>query len=77
MAYVGTATGLEAAVVFLLGVENLYPPAAEADRTPGADAGRREENAPKLYMAMTRAGQRLILISCRPLPAAMERLFTV
>jgi hypothetical protein len=67
MAYLDTATGLEASIVFLIGVENLF----EAED----DDARREENARKLYMAMTRAGQRLVLLSSRRLPAAMERLF--
>ena len=34
-----------------------------------------EANARKLYMAMTRAGQRLLVLSSPRIPAAMERLF--
>jgi hypothetical protein len=67
MAYLDTATGLEASIVFLIGVENLFD--AEED-----DA-RREDKARKLYMAMTRAGQRLLLLSSRRLPQSMEALF--
>ena len=67
MAYLDTATGLEAAIVFLIGVDNLF------DDEP--DDARREDNARKLYMAMTRAGQRLVLLSSRPLPAAMAGVF--
>ena len=68
MAYLDTATGLEASIVFLIGVENLFYDAAD-------DEQRREDNARKLYMAMTRAGQRLVLLSSQRLPAAMEGLF--
>ena len=67
MAYLDTATGLEAGIVFLIGVEHLF------EEEP--DSQRREDNARKLYMAMTRAGQRLVLLSSRRLPAAMEGLF--
>ena len=37
----------------------------------------REESARKLYMAMTRAGQRLVLLASQPLPPALEQLFDV
>jgi superfamily I DNA/RNA helicase len=67
MAYLDTATGLEASIVFLIGVENLFD--VEEDDV------RREDKARKLYMAMTRAGQRLVLLSSRRLPQAMEALF--
>ncbi len=74
MAYVDTATGLEAAVVFLVGMEPLF-----RDASTGADpsAGLREDHARKLYMAMTRAGQRLVLLSSQRLPHAVERWFEV
>ncbi len=77
LAHVSTATGLEGAVVFLLGVENLFSREAPSDPPTEAAAAQHEANARKLYMAMTRAAQRLILLSCRPLPPAMERWFTV
>jgi len=38
-------------------------------------ARRREGNARKLFMAMTRAGQRLALISSQRAPEAIERVF--
>jgi superfamily I DNA/RNA helicase len=76
MAYVDTATGLEAANVILLGVEDLL---ADWAPTPHPLPAREEgpENTRKLYMALTRAGQRLVLLSSRRLPAPIERLFQV
>ena len=75
MAYIDTATGLEAAIVFLVGIESLF----SAAHAPGSDddelAELHEETARKLYMAMTRAGQRLVVLASQRLPAAMEALF--
>lgn len=77
LANLDTATGLEGAIVFLIGVEHLFldplTPGISADEL----AASIEERARKLYMAMTRAGQRLVLISSQRLPLAMERLFAV
>lgn len=69
MVYLETATGLEAPLVFLIGIERLWAALQQAER--------REENARKLYMAMTRAGQRLVVLSTQRLVPAMERLFSV
>ncbi len=68
VAYLDTATGLEGIVVFLIGIESLF--AGEA-----ADDEGRDERLRKLYMAMTRAGQKLVLLSSRRLPSVMEALF--
>jgi superfamily I DNA/RNA helicase len=75
MAYVDTATGLEASIVFLIGMEPQF--LLEALRADAGEAQREslEENARKLYMAMTRAGQRLFVVSSQRIPAAMEALF--
>lgn len=58
------ATGLEAAVVFLLGIDRLL--AREAD--PRLDAPARAELAADhtrlLYMAFTRAASRLVVVTC-------------
>jgi superfamily I DNA/RNA helicase len=60
------ATGLEAAVVFLLGADSLL--ASEAD--PRLDADARAElvadHTRLLYMAATRAAQRLVIFSHTP-----------
>ncbi len=77
MANVDTATGLEGAIVFLIGVEHLFLHAPVSGITNEEHAASLEERARKLYMAMTRAGQRLVVISSQTLPPAMERLFEV
>ncbi|HYE71371.1 MAG TPA: hypothetical protein VD932_07620, partial [Aquabacterium sp.] len=71
MANLDTATGLEAGIVILVGMEPLLDFGPRSDER----APEREEGLRKLYMAMTRAGQRLVLLSCRPLPPDVERLF--
>ncbi len=58
MANLDTAAGLEAGVVFLVGIDHLLTP-----ENAGPDL---ENNARKLYMAMTRAGSRLIVIASTP-----------
>ena len=74
MAYLDTATGLEGSVVFLIGMENMF--AIDLQEVgKEEEIALREERARKLYMAMTRAGQRLIVISSQKLPATMEKLF--
>ena len=77
MVNVDTATGLEGAFVFLLGVEHLVLDALVPGMTDDERAADSEERARKLYMAMTRAGQRLIVISSQRLPKELERLFKV
>jgi superfamily I DNA and RNA helicase len=74
---VTTATGLEAAIVYLIGLEGLllgYRPHGMADEAWEVEQVERRR---KLYMAMTRAGQRLVLISADKLPEEMESLFEV
>lgn len=65
LANLETATGLEGAVVFLLGMNNLL--------FEGGD--EREADARKLYMAMTRASHRLVMLSTGELPPDAEALF--
>jgi len=66
-----TATGLEAGIVLLVGVEGLLG----LDTAPAGHAPEREGQLCKLYMAMTRAGQHLVLLSCQRLAAPLECLF--
>lgn len=75
LANLETATGLEARVVFLIGVESLLADSERPDIDPEERAAIAEEGARKLYMAMTRAGQRLVLLSSRRLPAFVEGSF--
>ena len=77
MAYLETATGLEGGIVFLVGVEALFGQGSAPSLSEEERHQEREQNARKLYMAMTRAGQRLVLIASQRLPVAIERLFAV
>lgn len=74
MANVDTATGLEAALVFLVGGEGLFD-SDDGFADDGERLAAREERARKLYMAMTRAGQRLVVISTRRLPRHLRDAF--
>ncbi len=60
---VNAATGLEASIVFLLGVDLLL----NKEASPRVEATEREEiitqNTQQLYMAFTRAAQRLVIFS--------------
>lgn len=75
MVSVDTATGLEACIVLLIGMESLFfrEPIAEQDSEDQLE--QLEANARKLYMAMTRAGQWLFVVSSQRLPGEMEALF--
>lgn len=68
-------TGLESPVVFLVGLKQLF----EEEQSLRLSDEEREklmlENTRKVYMAATRAGQRLVVTCSGELPAAIERLF--
>ncbi|MFC5477297.1 UvrD-helicase domain-containing protein [Massilia suwonensis] len=66
LANLETATGLEGGAVFLLGVEGLL-------NVEEGDA--READARKLYMAMTRASHRLVMLTTEPVPPDAQPLF--
>ncbi|HET9644341.1 MAG TPA: 3'-5' exonuclease, partial [Burkholderiaceae bacterium] len=72
MAYVDSATGLEGAIVFLIGTEPLF---FSGEMGAVGDEERREEEARKLYMAMTRAGRRLVVVASQRLPERAEEVF--
>lgn len=72
IATVESATGLEANAVFLVGLEKLLRNTVQSHSVTESEL---EQNARKLYMAMTRAGQRLVLISSTPLPEKIAGLF--
>jgi superfamily I DNA/RNA helicase len=63
-------------VVFLIGMENLLSGSDTPSLGKEVQAAEVEENARKLYMAMTRAGQYLILLSSQRVPAFIEDSFT-
>ncbi|RRD67979.1 DUF2075 domain-containing protein [Comamonadaceae bacterium OH2310_COT-174] len=75
MSSVESATGLEAGVVFLVGMESLLSTAAENGTADDHEqkAAETEERMRKLYMAMTRAGQALVLLSTEPASALLSQ----
>jgi len=77
MANLDTATGLEASVVFLVGVDSLLSESGIPGQSKDELDARAEENGRKLYMAMTRAGQRLVMVAAQKLPASIENLFQI
>jgi superfamily I DNA/RNA helicase len=77
LANLETATGLEAEVVFLLGMESLLAGPAPDEILDEILKTKLEADARKLYMAMTRASRRLVLVSTAPVPASAESLFVL
>ncbi len=55
------ATGLESPIVFVMGTHKLIEAEASVRLSAEEQAERRRDNTRRLYMAMTRAGQRLVL----------------
>jgi superfamily I DNA/RNA helicase len=56
-----SATGLESPIVFLVGTNRLHEAEASVRLSEDERAERVRDNTRRLYMAMTRAGQRLVL----------------
>lgn len=69
-----SATGLEAPIVFLMGVHTLYEEEQSVRLSEGERAELIRDNTRKLYMAYTRAGQRLVLTYVGELPDLFQRL---
>jgi len=72
-----TATGLEATVVYLVGMENLFWESMLPSLHEEEKKENREGNMRRLYMAMTRAAQRLVLITSENLPPSVLLYFEV
>jgi hypothetical protein len=70
MANLETATGLEGGAVFLLGMESLL-----TMEVGDAQGNANEADARKLYMAMTRASHRLVMLTTEQVPADALPLF--
>lgn len=68
------ATGLESPIVFLLGVHDLYEMENSIRLSDEERAEMVRENTRKLYMAITRAGQRLVLTYVGELPPMFQQL---
>jgi hypothetical protein len=69
-----TATGLEAPIVFLMGVRALYEAEQSVRLSEGEQAELIRDNTRKLYMACTRAGQRLVLTYVGEVPELLRGL---
>jgi superfamily I DNA/RNA helicase len=73
--HLNAATGLESPVVILVGMNSLY----ELEQNLSLTVEEKEElirdNTRRLYMAMTRAGQRLFFIAIGSPPDSLKLLF--
>ncbi len=74
LANLDTATGLEAPIVLLIGMEKLFSDALPPDSRE-SPAIEQEELARKRYMAMTRAAERLSVFSSAPMAAVYTDAF--
>jgi hypothetical protein len=71
------ATGLESPIVFLCGVHGLYEQEQSLRLSDDERAELIRDNTRKLYMAITRAGQRLVLTYVGELPDILKQLGTI
>lgn len=62
------STGLESPIVFIVGLRALHEKEHSLDLSPGEQVELIRDNTRRLYMAMTRAGQRLIISYVGPPP---------
>lgn len=69
---INSCTGMESGVIFVLGVGNLIDQANNIDLSEEEKTTIYQESTRKLYVAMTRAGQRLVLFSTHQLPKNVE-----
>jgi len=71
---VNAGTGLEAPIVFIGGIHEIFEAEGSLRLGEGDRAALVRENTRKLYMAFTRAGQRLILTYVGEPPASLKEL---
>lgn len=69
------ATGLESPIVFLMGAHELYEREQSIRLSDEERTELIRDNTRKLYMALTRAGQRLVLTYVGRIPQNLARLF--
>lgn len=67
------ATGLESPIVFLMGAHELYEREQSIRLSEEERIELIRDNTRKLYMAITRAGQRLVITYVGPLPAILAQ----
>lgn len=73
IAKVEAATGLESGIVFILGVDQIFSSFENLDLSDEERDEKRQEAARKMYMAMTRAGQRLVMFATSRVSTALEK----
>jgi len=71
------ATGLEAATVFILGIDAITTAHLNMSLNEDEKKETQTESAKKLYMAMTRASQKLIMLSTEKVPNELEKVVDV
>lgn len=71
---INAGTGLESPIVFVVGAHEMFEREGGLRLSAEERADRVRENTRKLYMAFTRAGQRLIVTWAGELPAVIEEL---
>ena len=69
---INSCTGMEAGVTFVLGVGELLNKENNIDLSDDEQQLLHQESIRKLYVAMTRAGQKLVLFSTQNLPKQLE-----
>jgi len=74
---INSCTGMESAVVFVVGAGDLLATTTNIEHSTEERGRLQDELARKLYVAMTRAGQKLVLVSTEKLPAHVEQYFEV
>ena len=74
---INSCTGMEAGIIFVLGVGDLLNKANNLDLSDEEKGVVQQESTRKLYVAMTRAGQKLILFSTEKLPENVEALVDI
>jgi len=67
------ATGLESPIVFLMGAHDLYEREQSIRLSDEERLALIRDNTRKLYMACTRAGQRLVLTYVGPVPGSLQQ----
>lgn len=71
---INSCTGMESGVTFVLGVGNLMNQSKSLDLGDDEREVTHKESIRKLYVAMTRAGQKLVLFSTEKLPDSIDGL---
>jgi len=70
-----SATGLESPVVFVAGAHGIFEREGSPDLDAEGKSQARDEATRKFYMALTRAGWRLVVTSSAPLPVEIASCF--